>query len=159
MQKAAAYRTRHPDRAPFRAISGWLRRQGRTLPPTGCWYDTASQPECPRTGRGKSVAHGRLGCLQHALERLAKLVTVNRIGQREFDKRWEVAWKIPDIVPLLVRRKFNGEHPLPFLAHHRDRDSQLHLPALVRLHTANHVEQERREDIAARDRQVARRIL
>src|SRR5689334_1085934 len=98
MRRAAVYRTRCPGRAPSRAEAGLPLPPDTTLPPTRCFYDRASPPESRRTARGKSVAHGRLGFLQHALKRLAKFVAIDRISQRKFDERFKVTRKIPDIV-------------------------------------------------------------
>ena len=56
-------------------------------------------------------------------------------------------------------RKLHRDHAAAFFAQQLDGIGELNFAALVRLHAADHVENHRREDVAAGDRQVARRLL
>ena len=96
---------------------------------------------------------------QQALQHLPEFFAVHRIGQRELDEALEVAGKIADVVALLARRQPHGHHPPALVAQQLDGIGELDLAALVGLDAADHVEDQRREHVAAGDRQVARRVL
>src|ERR1035441_992195 len=87
---------------------------------------------------------GRFG--QQALQRDPEIRAVQWIGQRELHETFEVAREIADVVSLFRGRELHGQHAAPFVAQELDGIRQLDFISLVRLHAADHVENNRSEN-------------
>src|SRR6185436_14019784 len=138
--------------------SGWRRPSADFLPPRGCPGGRAARPkESERAQRRKCAPASRPG--EQTLQNLAELGPVERIGERELDEAFEVARKISDVVAFLAWLQTNGHDAPALVTQKLDGIRQLDFRALIGLDAADHVEDERRKDIPAGDRQIAWRVL
>src|SRR5438105_655732 len=128
------------------------------LPPKECLYDRAARQPGRAATAPILIFPGRLGLLQQFLDLPAKRGAVQRIGERKLDEGLKVARKIADVVAPLVGRQLDGKHALALFAHLRHGIGQLNFAARIWFHAPDHVEYQRRKNIAPRDRQIAWRL-
>src|SRR5258708_35072103 len=106
---AGAYRTRRRGRASCRMPSAWPQPWAGFPPPTESPCDRGARPAGSGTARQRNSARAlRPG--EQALQGLAKLRAVERVGQREFHETLEIAWEVADIVALLSGVETNRHH-------------------------------------------------
>src|ERR1035438_1840558 len=169
--RTEAYRTRCRGTAPCPRASVAPPPAAASPPPTEFRRGTAATRPAARRAAEKTTGASSnswartsgsdLGerFRQQAFQYDPEIRAVQRIGQRELHETFEVAWEVADVVPLFLGRQFHGQYAAAFLAHELDRVRQLDLIAFVRLHAAYHVENHRRENVPAGNRQIARRVL
>src|SRR5690242_19858735 len=179
-RSGAAYRTRFPDRAYGRGASAARRPAAGFLRPRECRCGTGARQAAARRAAereraaGSNVDYSNLmpadgqaqrralhrgrGFREQAFQYAAEIRAVLRIGQREFDEALEVAREIADVVALLFGGKLHRDHAPALFAHELNRVGKLDLAAFIGFDAVDHVEEQRRKNVAAGNRQVARSL-
>src|SRR5262249_49595328 len=96
---------------------------------------------------------------EQLLQDLPELRPMRRISKRELHEGFEIAWEVSNVVAFFVRGELYRHHPLALLAKKPDGVGYLNLATLIGGDAADHIKDQRRENVAAGDRQIARSFV